>query len=267
MQQITTELLTNSWWGPLIRVLLAYLIVYIISRFSGRIANHLVRVEWWRRGRKPLRSERQHTLRGLIANVITFLAFLVATLFSLSIFIDADTLVWMVGLFSAAFGLGARPLIADFLTGISFLFEDTFDVGEKVEMLGVEGVVEEVNLRATLLRAPTGESYIIPNGEIRMVRNFSRGLFSMAHITLQVAAADLSRTLPVLQELGKEAVLLLPNLLEPWQVVSESGNIGLQTDLMLVTKTRFGKAAEMRPRLLALVQERLEKEEISLGSG
>jgi small-conductance mechanosensitive channel len=45
----------------------------------------------------------------------------------------------MVGLFAAAFGLGARPLVSDYLTGVGFLFEDTFDVGEKVDILGNEG--------------------------------------------------------------------------------------------------------------------------------
>jgi small-conductance mechanosensitive channel len=133
-----------------------------------------------------------------------------------------------------------------------------------VEMLGVEGVVEEVNLRTTWIRAPTGELYIVPNGEVRVVRNFSRGRFSTANIKLKIAAADLNRALPLLQELGKEAVALLPNLLEPWQVISESGVIGQQTELTLLANARFGQAAEIRPRLLALVQERLTEAGISL---
>jgi hypothetical protein len=64
--------------------------------------------------------------------------------------------------------------------------------------------------------------------------------------------------------LGREAVSLLPNLLEPWQVISENGTIGQQTELTLLAKARFGKAAEMRPRLLALVQERLAEAGITL---
>jgi len=170
----------------------------------------------------------------------------------------------MIGLFSAAFGLAMRPLLSDFLAGMSFIFEDTFSVGEKVEMMGVEGVIEAVNLRATWLRAPTGELYVVPNGEVRVVRNFSRGRFSMANITLKIAAADLGRALPLLEDLGKEAVALLPNLLEPWRVISESGVIGQQTELTLLAKARFGRAAEMRPRILSLVQQRLAEADIAL---
>jgi hypothetical protein len=47
-------------------------------------------------------------------------------------------------------------------------------------------------------------------------------------------------------------------------VISESGIIGQHTDLTLVAKARFGTAAEMQPRLLALVQERLEEAGVAL---
>jgi small-conductance mechanosensitive channel len=63
--------------------------------------------------------------------VISFLAYTIAILSALSLFVETETLVWMVGLFSAAFGLGARPLISDFLTGIGFMFEDIYDVAKK----------------------------------------------------------------------------------------------------------------------------------------
>ena len=269
IETIELALSSPTWWSCALRVSIFYLAAWIIHRLSYWIARIVYldrRLTPEKRRSKP---ERLATLRGLIASAITFLAFAAATFASLSLAVETDTLVWMVGLFSAAFGLGARPLLADFLTGISFIFEDTFDVGEKVELLGlgggaVEGVVEAVNLRTTLIRAPTGESFTVPNGEVRVVRNFSRGRFSTANIILKTAADDLPQALALLEELGQEAVTLLPNLLEPWQVISESGVIGQQTELTLVTKTKFGKAAEMRPRLLALVHDEFARSGISL---
>ena len=59
-------------------------------------------------------------------------------------------------------------------------------------------------------------------------------------------------------------IVLLPNLVEPWQVTSLEGVMGQYTELTLIAKARFGKAMEMRPRLLALVQERLLEENIPL---
>ena len=177
---------------------------------------------------------------------------------------DSTTLVWLVGLFTAGFGLGARPLISDFLSGVSFLFEDTFAVGEKVELSEVEGAIEHVYLRTTHLRASTGELYIIPNGEIRLVRNFSRGRFSAADIQIKISADHLNQAISVLEELGEEAVASLPNLLEPWQVISKSGAIGQHTELNLIAHARFGQAGEMRPRLLAYVREKLGEAGIPL---
>ena len=74
------------------------------------------------------------------------------------------------------------------------------------------------------------------------------------------------QTLPLLETLGKEAVEELPDLIEPWQVISESGVIGHVTELKLQAKARFGTAADSRPRLLALVQERLAEAGIELVS-
>jgi small conductance mechanosensitive channel len=147
------------------------------------------------------------------------------------------------------------------LAGVSFIFEDNFDVGEKIEIANatghVEGIVESMSLQTTIVRAPTGELYIIPNSEIRIVRNFSRGRFSTASIKLKLATADLERALPLLFGLGSEVVVLLPQLLGPWQVISETGALGAHTELTLLARASFGQAAELRPRLLALVQERL----------
>jgi len=262
--QMTVWLTTSSWVAHLAWIVVFYVLAWLVHRLAWRLAGRIVQLSGLASRVHRPGLERQTTLRSLIASTISFVAFAAATLASLGLFVSVNTLIWMIGLFSAAFGLGARPVISDFLTGVSLIFEDTFAVGEKVDVAGVEGVVEEVNLRTTLIRASSGELYVVPNGEVRVVRNFSRGRFSPVEIKLKIAASDLNRALPLLEELGNEAVFLLPNLLEPWQVISETGVIGQQTELTLLTKARFGKAAEMRLRLLALVQERLAQAGIVL---
>lgn len=251
-----------------IYILIAFVLAGLVHLFAWRMAGRVVGLGRFQPQERRPSAERQETMRSLIASAISFLALIVALLVTAGQFVSADTLVWSIGLFSAAFGLGARPLIADFLTGISFIFEDTFAVGEKVEMIvpgtTVEGIVESVNLRTTLVRAPTGELYTVPNGEVRVVRNFSRGQFSVASVTLKVPASQVEATLELLEEISPAAVDRLPNLIEPWQVISETGVIGQHTELTLVAKAKFGKAAVMRPRLLALLQEQLSEAGIEL---
>jgi small-conductance mechanosensitive channel len=266
LDQLWNLLTADVWWVDAAYIAVFYIAAWIIHRLARCIARRVVRLRRFTSKAGELRPERQETLQSMIASTISFAAFVVATVASVGRFVRFDTLVWIVGLFSAAFGLSARPLISDILAGIGLIFEDTLAVGEKVEILGVQGVVEAVNLRTTRMRAPTGELYVVPNGEVRVVRNFSRGRFSIVRITLKIAAADLSRALPLLEEFADEAVALLPSLLEPWQVISESGVISQQTELTLLAKARFGQAAETHPRLLALVQERLTEASITLAT-
>ncbi len=251
------------WLVKLIKIIAFFLIALIIQRFSGRLVLPLTGILRLRPGFNK-KSERRATLNSLIASGIGMLAYIFAGIASVGLFVSTDTLVWMVGLFSAAFGLGARPLISDILTGVGFIFEDTFSVGEKVEFLGIEGVVEEINLRTSLLRSPSGEVFVIPNGEIRTIRNFSRGRFSTTNVHLKISSSEITPILALLDELGKEAVVMLPNLLEPWHVISEGGVLGQQTQLTVLAKARFGMAAEMRPKMLALIHERLAEAGIQL---
>ena len=219
--------------------------------------------------RRKLSLERQKTLNSLLSSTIDLVIIILTIVACMRLFVDPNTVAWVMGLFSAAFGFGARVVIGDYLSGLNFLFEDTFAVGEKIEVTGIrpiEGVVEALNLRTTMMRSPSGELYVVPNGEIRAVRNFSRGKFSIANITIKILASDLGNAHTTLEALGEEAVILLPNLVEPWQVTSLVEVTGQYTELTLIAKARFGKAADMRPRLLALVQERLSEANIELVS-
>lgn len=259
-----------DWTLALLKIAIFFLVAWIIRWLSNWLSGFFIIVYQLAPGRNPLSHQRRNTLRVLFTSIIRFGALAAAVIASVALFVKPETLVWVVGLFSAAFGFGARPIISDLMTGMAFMSEDSFAVGDKVEVFstmglgGIQGVVESVNLRTTSLRATTGELFLIPNGELRIVRNFSRGHFSTLKIRLTLASSDLNQALAVLENLRKEAVLHLPNLLEPWQIISDSGKLGEQTELTLVAKTRFGKAAEMRPRLLALVQQELEKERITL---
>jgi moderate conductance mechanosensitive channel len=265
MTQVLDVFFNNKeWWGYLLRTGTIFFLAWIIHRLGMRISGRLIRLNRFAPRRERPSLERQKTLRILIASFISGLAFMIAILVSLLQFVGADTLIWMVGLFSAAFGLGARPQLSDILSGMGFLFEDTFSVGEKVEILGMEGVIEAVNLRTTWMRSPTGELYVIPNGEIRVIRNFSRGRFSTAHVRLKIEASRLTEALPLLENIGKDAVNVLPYLLEPWQIINESGSVGQHAELTLVAHTRFGKAADTQPRLLALVKERMDAAGLAL---
>lgn len=243
-----------------------YVLAYLNHRYSDSLTRRFKPLGDLTMRKNPRRAERQQTLQLLLSSVISISGFVIATLLTMTLFVNVDTLIWVIGLFSAAFGLGARPFISDYLTGLSFFFEDIYDVGDKIEIplspQRVEGVVEKVSLRITQIRGMEGELFTMPNGDIRLIRNFSRGEFSPTSVTLKVPSEALSETLARLEILGEEAMTQLPNLIQPWQVISTTGALGHEAELTVLAKAKFGKGAEMRTRMLTYLQEELHLAEI-----
>jgi moderate conductance mechanosensitive channel len=248
-------------------IVVAFGSAFVLHWLSQSLARRMVPLRWLTR-RQHTTSEKQsarhQTVVSLVSGTLSVSGFTVALFVALAQFISVDTLVWMIGLFGAGFGFSARPFIADYMTGVAFIADDSFDVGEKIEVMGIEGVVETVTLRMTTLRGTNGEVYTIPNGEIRAVRNFSRGNYTPVKIIVRIAVADLQRTLLLLKTLGEDAPKILPDLIEPWQVFTEEGVLSNHSDLTIFAKMRFGKGAQARPHLLAYVQEHLTEAEIDL---
>lgn len=262
---LTLEALTLR---TLLFIAVFLLAAIFISLLSSHIAHRIVSLGRFASIKRRPSVERTHTLKSLVASTITFGAILFALTATLALFIPATTLIWILGLFSAAFGLGARPLVSDLLSGISFIFNGTFDIGEKVEFIfpggNIQGVVEEVNLTTTLIRASTGEMYTFPNGEVRIVRNFTRGKFSNARINLYVLPQDVGRATTALANLSKDVFSEMDDLMEPYQVIGSENLSGSKVEIIINAKAALGKAAELRLRLMDRIQERLQSEGIQL---
>jgi len=266
---IIAYLKANSAVSLAAGITVSFLAATVIAVLSRRITRRLLALNRFAPKGRRLSPERQNTLQVLISNSISALAFLVALMASLVVAgVQANTIVWVVGLFSTAFGLAARPLVSDVLSGISFLFNQTFDLGEKVELLlageKVQGVVEAIGLLGSQVRAPTGELYSVPNGEIRVVRNFSRGKFSTVNIVLCVSPDDLSRSLEALKGLGEELYNRYDGLIEPWQVLSTSGLTGGKVELTILAKAVLGQAPEIKLELSNGIYDRFKREEIPI---
>jgi len=206
-------------------------------------------------------ERRQTTLHYLISSLLNALAVLVTLLLILGMFVQPSALITALGLLSAGIGFAARPFISDFLGGIVLLFEDQFALGDKVEIgdRNVSGVVEHVSLRTTHIRGDTGELWIVPNGDVRTIRNFTRGSFSPANIRLTVPTVSLDETLALLADLIADPG---PHVIEPPEIISEEGEIGETTVLLLKVKARHGSGPQVRRELLARLQAALTEHDI-----
>ena len=234
-----------------------FLITVVVIFLAPRLARWLIRVLRLTSADGQLTPARRRTLQQLLTSLVSFVAVAIAMLAILWLFLGSQQLIWIVGLFSAAFGLAARGMVADVLTGMTFIFRNTIAHGEKVEFVvggkTYEGTIEEVNVRSTLLRAPTGELYTIPNGEIVVIRNFTRAQYSVARLTFRVATQDLMAALETLQALGEESVGFVPQLVEPWRVYVSEEAVGKSVSITVDARLTFGEAARRTPERAALI--------------
>jgi len=88
--------------------------------------------------------------------------------------VDTGALIAVTTILGAALGFGGQALVKDVISGIFIVFEDQYGVGDTVNLDGVEGVIEAVELRVTRVRDAEGTLWYLRNGEILKVGNASQ---------------------------------------------------------------------------------------------
>jgi len=131
------------------------------------------------------------TFCTLSKSIVGLIVVVAAVLSLLNIWsVDVAPAVWSAGFITAALAFGSQNLVRDIVTGFFFLFEDQYDVGDRVELVTgggqtVAGRVDAMGLRTTRVVDKRGRFVIIPNGNIALVTNASR-LPNVASFTLVV---------------------------------------------------------------------------------
>ncbi|MGH2418786.1 MAG: mechanosensitive ion channel family protein [Candidatus Limnocylindria bacterium] len=125
----------------------------------------------------PAELERRvNTIGRLVVRLAGAVIGVIAVLMALELFgIDIGPAVAGLGVVGIAVGFGAQTLIRDWLAGIYVVLENQYSAGDVVRVAGVEGVVEDFSLRRTLLREVDGTVHSVPNGQIIVASNLSRG--------------------------------------------------------------------------------------------
>jgi moderate conductance mechanosensitive channel len=129
-----------------------------------------------RRTTAPDELRRIDTVGTAIRYFATVIVSLVAGMLILNeLGISIAPILATAGVAGVAIGFGAQSLIRDYFTGFFLLLEDQVREGDVVELAGKGGLVEEVTLRYVRLRDMEGHVHYIPNGEIKLVTNRTRG--------------------------------------------------------------------------------------------
>jgi small-conductance mechanosensitive channel len=171
-----------AWFtGAPLNITVIIILALLISRLGQRsIARFMNRVASADLIPGPKRSgvrqkERAKTTSSVLKSTLNGTIWLIAVFMILSEFgLNLGPLIASAGVIGVALGLGAQTLVRDILSGIFMLVEDQYGVGDKVDVLEVQGVVETVGLRITTVRDSKGTIWYLRNGEILKVGNKSQ---------------------------------------------------------------------------------------------
>ncbi len=208
------------------------------------------------------------TLVKVVRSVAYILLLVSAFLMLLSNFgVNVAPLLASAGVAGLALSLGAQSLIKDCIGGLLILAESQYALGDSIQVGNVSGQVEHPTLRATRVRATNGDLCIVPNGEVRVVANQSRG-WSAAVVDLGVAyEVDLGYALQVLEESAQVFARdpeLAVDLLEPPQVLGPTSLDNWAIRVRLMAKTQPGKQWTVARRLRQFLLAVCEREGIAL---
>ncbi len=118
---------------------------------------------------------RMATLLPILRKILMITIFLMVSLSVLSsIGINIGPILAGAGVAGIAIGFGAQALVRDIVSGIFFLLDDAFRVGEYIEMGELRGTVESMSLRSLRVRHHLGAIHTIPFGELKALTNYSR---------------------------------------------------------------------------------------------
>jgi len=175
--------------------------------------------------------------------------------------VNVTPLLAGAGVGGLAVSLGAQSLIKDLIGGLIILVENQYGVGDAIKVGDVAGQVERLTLRATTIRDANGNLCIVPNGDIRVVSNMTRG-WSRAVVDLSVAyEEDMERVIEVLEralEAFAQDAAHAGDLLEPPSLLAPLSLGDWAFTVRVMAKTEAGKqwglARELRKYLLAVCE-------------
>jgi len=212
-----------------VRAVFTTLIAYVIADLIWQVIRHAIERRMREEG--PLEQDtsgegggtaarsRLGTLLPLVRSVVRAFLAIAVVMIGLSAFgVDIGPLLAGAGVVGIAIGFGAQALVRDIFSGVFFLLDDAFRVGEYIEIESLRGTVESISIRSMRLRHHRGAVHTIPYGEVRSITNYSRD-WVIVKLEFRVPfETDLALVKRIVKQIGSELqddAMLGPNILEP----------------------------------------------------
>jgi small-conductance mechanosensitive channel len=204
------------------------------------------------------RQARMRTLLPVLRNFAMVIVLVMASLSALAAMgLQIGPLLAGAGVVGIAVGFGAQTLVRDVISGIFFLVDDAFRVGEYIESGGIRGTVESFSLRSVKLRHINGQLHTVPFGDLKAITNFSRDwVVENLHVVvaydtdleqLESVVATVSDELSADPAMGQE-------LIEPLRSLGVQAMIDTGMQIGLMFKTRPGRQYAVRRMVFSRIK-------------
>jgi small-conductance mechanosensitive channel len=251
------------------RIFAVLIIAFILTRLLKLVSRHLGELSNRQDLPSSVRSQQLRTLSSVIYSVGVFVIIFIAAMQILPLLgINMGPLLASAGIVGVAIGFGSQALVKDFINGFFILAENQYDIGDTIRIAGVQGVVENMTLRRTVLRDSDGTVHTVPSSEIRVVSNLTRD-WTQINLHVSVAyGADSERVIGLLKQVGEEmasdanfadVIVARP---EVAGIEKVSGN---EVDYLMLVKTKPGAQYAVRRELRRRIKSCFEKNNIEPG--
>jgi moderate conductance mechanosensitive channel len=209
------------------------------------------------------RQARLRTLLPIFRNVAFVVLAVTAVLMALSALgVEIGPLIAGAGIVGVAIGFGSQTLVKDIISGIFYLLDDAFRIGEYIQSGSYRGTVESFGFRSVKLRHHRGPLFTVPFGVLGAVENMSRD-WVIDKMTIGVDYdSDFDKAKKIIKQIGQELAEdpeFAPNIIEPlkMQGVEEFGEYGIQIRVKMMTKP--GEQFVIRRRAYALIKKAFDE--------
>lgn len=209
------------------------------------------------------RRARLRTLLPIARNIGFIVLVAIAAMMALAALgVEIGPLIAGAGILGVAVGFGAQTLVRDIISGVFYLLDDAFRVGEYIQSGNYKGTVESFSLRSIKLRHHRGPLYTVPFGRLGAVQNMSRD-WVIDKLSINVSYdTDLDKSKKLIKQIGKELAEdpeFAPHIIEPMKMqgVEQFGEYAIQIRMKMMTKP--GEQFVIRRRAYAMIKKAFDE--------
>lgn len=251
----------------------SWIFVRIANNFTQKFLQHIIRPDVY-----PTKSDREKrikTLGSLLKGVVRVVVFVVASLLVIGELYPGarTTLFTSAGVLGAIIGFGAQSLIRDFTSGVFIIAENQYRIGDEVALSSpswigkIDGTVEDITIRTTVMRDLSGDVHHIPNGNIGATTNKTLGFSQLNEEITVHFDTDMDKLSRVIDKVGED-LQALPNMqsriIKAPYLASVKGFTDKGIVVRILAKTNAAAQWQTRSEFYRLLQKALAKNKIKV---